>query len=85
MKLSEIVGQQSSSTSNRTSSSRASRKNVHVKPDGFQDVDALVKDIFEGRDKSYYEWLHQKHLEVVIEFNLSNKESIASLAMKEGN
>ncbi|MEG0258573.1 MAG: hypothetical protein RR595_09460 [Lysinibacillus sp.] len=70
----------SPSQSGASSIGTTSKKRTQVKPEGFQDVESLVKNIFEGKGQSYYEWLHQKHQEVVLEFNLSHKERIASLA-----
>lgn len=59
------------------------RKRSNAKPNGFQEFEQLAKNIIEGQGDSYFEWLHKKHQDVVLEFNLSNKKEIAELA-KEG-
>lgn len=56
------------------------KKRLNVRPEGFQEFEALAKGILEGQDASYYEWLHKKHQEVVLHFNLSNKDFIAEMA-----
>lgn len=60
-----------------------SRKRVRAKPDSFHEFEQLAKEIIEGQGKSYYEWLHSKHQEIVLNFNLLNKKEIAELA-KDG-
>lgn len=59
------------------------RRKPDKRPDGFQQYEDLVKDIFDGQNKSYLEWLHQKHQEEVLAFNLSNRKEVAALA-REG-
>lgn len=73
------TGNQSSSATGASTKKRASK----VKPDGYQELETLVKEIFEGQGQSYFEWLHGQHQELVLAFNLSNKSKIASLAAKE--
>nr|WP_249312992.1 hypothetical protein [Lederbergia citrea] len=58
------------------------KKRSNVKPEGFQEFEALAKGILEGQDLSYFEWLHKKHQEVVLHFNLSNKDFIAEMVKK---
>ncbi|GLY11985.1 hypothetical protein Bbad01_32010 [Bacillus badius] len=50
------------------------------KPEGFNEFEALAKEILTGQGISYFDWLHKKHQEVVLNFNLSNKDEIAMLA-----
>ncbi|MCT6922802.1 hypothetical protein [Metasolibacillus sp.] len=59
------------------------RSKVAQKPNGFTEMESLVKEIFEGQDMSYHEWLHEQHQAFILEFSLKNKGSIASLAKKE--
>lgn len=59
------------------------KKRSNAKPVGFQEFEQLAKDILDGQDKSYFEWLHEKHQEVVLTFNLKKKEEIAILAQEE--
>lgn len=56
------------------------KKRTNVKPDGFQEFEQLAKNIMDGQGVSYFEWVHQKHQEVVLNFNLTNKDEIAELA-----
>lgn len=63
-----------------TTKPKRKKKRSNVKPEGFQEFEALAKGILEGQDLSYFEWLHKKHQEVVLHFNLSNKDFIAEMA-----
>lgn len=56
------------------------RKRSNAKPQGFAEFENLAKEILDGQDVSYFEWLHSKHQDVVLNFNLSNKNEIAELA-----
>ncbi|TKI65260.1 hypothetical protein EYB33_00920 (plasmid) [Lysinibacillus sphaericus] len=56
------------------------RKRLKAKPDGFVEMESLVKEIFAAQELSYFEWLHQQHQACVLDFNIKNKGSIASLA-----
>ncbi|MEC1305942.1 MULTISPECIES: hypothetical protein [Lysinibacillus] len=56
------------------------KRQSKVKPEGFADMEALVKQIFEAQEQSYFDWLHQQHQAQIIKFNLENKGIIASLA-----
>ena len=59
------------------------KRQSKVKPEGFADLEALVKDLFEAQGQSYFEWLHQQHQAQVLDFNLKNKGIIASLAKEK--
>jgi len=59
-------------------------KKSNSKPKGFQEFEALAKNILESEKTSYYEWLHEKHQEIILDFSLSNKNQIADLATREG-
>lgn len=59
------------------------RRKVDPKPEGFQEMEKLVRDIFDGQSQSYHKWLHAMHQQVVLEFNLKNQASIANLAREE--
>lgn len=56
----------------------AARKND--KPPGFNELEELAKGILDGQGKSYYEWLHQQHQQIILEFNLSKIDQITELA-----
>ncbi|MGE6600144.1 hypothetical protein ACQKEY_00205 [Lysinibacillus fusiformis] len=56
------------------------KRQSKAKPEGFADMEALVKQIFEAQEQSYFDWLHQQHQAQIIKFNLENKGIIASLA-----
>jgi len=56
------------------------KRQSKAKPEGFTDMEALVKQIFEAQEQSYFDWLHQQHQAQIIKFNLENKGIIASLA-----
>lgn len=66
-----------------TTPKRKKAKRSSTKPAGFQELEELTKDILDGQGKSYFEWLHEKHQEVVLKFNLLKKEEIAILAQEE--
>lgn len=55
----------------------------NAKPSGFREFEMLAKEILEGEDISYFEWLHKQHQEIILDFNLSNKKEIASLARED--
>ncbi|MED4701705.1 hypothetical protein P9436_21955 [Lysinibacillus capsici] len=59
------------------------KRQSKVKPEGFADMEALVKEIFEAQGKSYFDWLHQQHQALILEFNLENKGIIASLVKEK--
>lgn len=60
------------------------RKNIsNTRPPNFRDFETLAKGILEGQGISYFEWLHEKHQGIILDFNKSNKKEIATLA-KEG-
>lgn len=73
--------QQEKTTAATPKRKRAKRNNT--KPAGFQEFEQLAKDILDGQEKSYFRWLHEKHQEVVLTFNLKKKEEIAILAQEE--
>ncbi|MEY2373388.1 hypothetical protein [Lysinibacillus capsici] len=56
------------------------KRQSKVKPEGFAETEALVKEIFEAQGQSYFDWLHQQHQALILEFSLENKGMIASLA-----
>lgn len=64
----------------KAAKSKRKKKRSNIKPEGFQEFEELAKGILEGQDLSYFEWLHKKHQEVVLHFNLSNKDIIAEMA-----
>lgn len=59
---------------------QSERKRQKAKPESYVEMESLVKEIFEAQGLSYFEWLHQQHQACVLDFNLKNKGSIASLA-----
>jgi len=61
-------------------SSTEKRRQSKAKPEGFAEMETLVKEIFEAQGQSYFEWLYQQHQALIFEFNLENKGMIASLA-----
>ncbi|MFS0646127.1 hypothetical protein [Siminovitchia sp. 179-K 8D1 HS] len=71
---------QNEPTGKNTTKPKRKKKRSNVKPEGFHEFEALAKGILEGQDVSYFEWLHKKHQEVVLHFNLSNKDFIAEMA-----
>lgn len=64
----------------KTSSSK--RKNRPVKPEGFKEFETLAKGIIEADGSSYYEWLHKRHQEIILNFNVSNQKQITNVAKK---
>jgi hypothetical protein len=58
-------------------------KRGQAKPVGFKEFETLAKEILEGEGVSYFEWLHKKHQEIILNFNLSNQKEIAELAKEE--
>lgn len=50
------------------------------KPIGYRELEELTKSILEGQNVNYFEWLHQKHQTVVVDFNLSKFDTISELA-----
>lgn len=64
--------------------SNRQKANQRQKPNGYSEMESLVKEIFDGHGLSYHEWLHEQHEKFVLEFSLKNKGSIASLAKKDG-
>ncbi|MEK4031310.1 hypothetical protein MKZ02_22665 [Pseudobacillus sp. FSL P4-0506] len=72
--------QSQESSQSRASSNRRRSNSKPAKPSGFTEFEVLAKEILSGQNISYYEWLHKKHQEVVLNFNLSNKDEIAQLA-----
>ncbi|WP_449355672.1 hypothetical protein ACUL41_08035 [Virgibacillus natechei] len=64
----------------KKSSSKKRRK--PIKPDGFKEFEALAKEIIEADGASYYEWLHEKHQGIILNFNVSNQKQITDVAKK---
>gem|GEM_PF-1910265 len=70
--------------SDESSSSKASskRRRRPVKPEGFKEFEELAKGIIEADGSSYYEWLHERHQEIILNFNVSNQKQITNVAKK---
>ncbi len=73
----ETVQQQAKSRPKRKS------KRTVTKPQGYKEFETLAKEILEAEGVSYFEWLHEKHQEIILNFNLSNQKEIAELAREE--
>ncbi|TFJ91556.1 hypothetical protein [Lentibacillus salicampi] len=67
-------------TSKKASSSKRSRR--PVKPEGFKEFETLAKGIIEADGSSYYEWLHERHQDIILNFNVSNQKQITNVAKK---
>ncbi|WP_010529063.1 hypothetical protein [Lentibacillus jeotgali] len=67
-------------TSKKASSSKRSRR--PVRPEGFKEFEALAKGIIEADGSSYYEWLHERHQDIILNFNVSNQKQITNVAKK---
>ncbi|ALX47538.1 hypothetical protein [Lentibacillus amyloliquefaciens] len=67
-------------TTKKESSSKRSRR--PVKPEGFKEFEALAKGIIEADGSSYYEWLHERHQDIILNFNVSNQKQITNVAKK---
>lgn len=63
--------------SQKTSRSKGRKR---AKPTGFKEFEVLAKEIVEANDGSYYEWLHQQHQEIILDFNINNKKRISEVA-----
>ncbi len=59
------------------------RKVTNSKPSQFREFEKLAKSILEGKGISYFEWLHEKHQELINDFNVENMKKISELA-REG-
>src|SRR5699024_2951705 len=70
----------SAETSKKESSSN--RKRRPVKPERFKEFEALAKGIIEADGSSYYEWLHEQHQDIILNFNVSNQKQITNVAKK---
>lgn len=57
---------------------------VQTRPPQFKEFEKLAKSILEGKRISYFVWLHEKHQELVNEFNVENMKKISELA-REGD
>lgn len=57
-----------------------SKRRKRAKPNGFKEFEVLAKEIVEANDGSYYEWLHQQHQEIILDFNINNKKRISEVA-----
>ncbi|WP_088051867.1 hypothetical protein [Virgibacillus dakarensis] len=64
----------------KESSSKKRRR--PVKPEGFKEFEELAKEIIEADGSSYYEWLHERHQEIILNFNVSNQKQIKDVAKK---
>ncbi|WP_449354687.1 hypothetical protein ACUL41_17870 [Virgibacillus natechei] len=64
----------------KESSSKKRRK--PVKPDGFKEFEELAKEIIEADGSSYYAWLHERHQEIILNFNVSNQKKITDVVKK---
>ncbi|HLS08113.1 hypothetical protein [Lentibacillus sp.] len=76
----KTVAKDSTETLKKESSSKRKRK--PVKPEGFKEFEALAKGIIEADGSSYYEWLHERHQDIILNFNVSNQKQITNVAKK---
>ncbi|TFJ93123.1 hypothetical protein [Lentibacillus salicampi] len=76
----KAVTKNSAETSKKESSSKRNRR--PVKPEGFKEFEALAKGIIEADGSSYYEWLHERHQDIILNFNVSNQKQITNVAKK---
>ncbi|ALX47637.1 hypothetical protein [Lentibacillus amyloliquefaciens] len=67
-------------TTKKESSSKRNRR--PVKPEGFKKFEALAKGIIEADGSSYYAWLHERHQDIILNFNVSNQKQITNVAKK---
>ncbi|QKY71338.1 hypothetical protein [Lentibacillus sp. CBA3610] len=70
----------SAEPSKKESSSKRRRR--PVKPEGFKEFETLAKGIIEADGSSYYEWLHEQHQDIILNFNVSNQKQITNVAKK---
>ncbi|WP_040912215.1 hypothetical protein, partial [Lentibacillus jeotgali] len=70
----------SAESSRKASSSKRRRR--PVKPEGFKEFETLAKGIIEADGSSYYEWLHERHQDIILNFNVSNQKQITNVAKK---
>lgn len=50
-----------------------------AKPDSFKEFESLAKQIIQSNGGSYYEWLHEKHQEIILNFSVSNRKQISKI------
>lgn len=53
-----------------------------TKPEGFKEFESLAKGIIEANDRSYYQWLHEKHQDIILDFNVKNRKQVTEVAKK---
>ncbi|ASK61370.1 hypothetical protein CFK37_03875 [Virgibacillus phasianinus] len=68
-----------------TSKKPSTKKNRKPsKPEGFKEFESLAKGIIESDGNSYFEWLHEKHQEIILEFNVQYRKQVTEVANKKG-
>lgn len=67
-----------------TSKKTARKRKKPVKPEGFKEFESLAKSIIESDGQSYYEWLHEKHQEIILEANLKHQKQITKALTSKG-
>lgn len=58
------------------------RRKKPIKPEGFKEFESLAKGIIEADGASYYQWLHEQHQEIILNFNVKNHEQVTEVAKK---
>jgi len=56
------------------------KKKKPAKPASFKEFEALAMEIVEANGGSYYEWLHKRHQEIILNFNVHNQKQITEVA-----
>jgi len=59
------------------------RKRINTRPKDFKDFEVLAKTILENKEMSYFEWLHEQHEKLVLDFTVANQKEIAELVRKD--
>lgn len=75
--------QQSNKSNNKLKPKQRGKKATNRRPSGFREFEALAKGILEGEGISYFDWLHEQHQKIILDFNLSKKKEVADLARED--
>ncbi|WP_174615258.1 hypothetical protein [Virgibacillus ihumii] len=60
------------------------RRKKPAKPEGFKEYESLAKSIIEANGRSYYEWLHQRHQEIILEVSVKNQKQVTKALTNKG-
>lgn len=50
-----------------------------IKPSGFGETEKLAKNLMNAKGDSYFQWLHNQHKDIILNFTLENQDKMKDI------